>query len=198
MSPGSGEPVPAATVVLVRENRQADAVEVLLLRRNQRLVFHGGHWVFPGGRIDQEDFQRSASGLEYHAALEAAVRETREESGIEISTEALIHTAHWTTPPSLPRRFSTWFFLCPLRLPVEVRVDNDEILDYRWISPQAALDEASAEKFVLPRPTRATLEDIRGFTDLDSLLGHVQGGEIRVFPDDSRHYRPAEMGYLPD
>lgn len=38
--------VPAATVVLLREGRVAP--EVLLLRRNSQLAFHGGAWVFPG------------------------------------------------------------------------------------------------------------------------------------------------------
>ena len=50
------EPVPAATVVLIRENSRQQELEVLLVQRNSRLVFHGGHWVFPGGRLDDEDF----------------------------------------------------------------------------------------------------------------------------------------------
>ena len=148
------EPVPAATVVLVRDaavvkktvvNKAvvkktaaneiaADGIEVLLVQRNSKLVFHGGHWVFPGGRIDQGDFPEGDNNPEYLAAKNAAVRETREEAGIEIKDTDLIHTAHWTTPPNLPRRFSTWFFICPLSKPVAVSVDNDEILDYRWFS----------------------------------------------------------------
>ena len=191
-------PIPAATVVLVRENNAASELEVLLLRRNQELVFLGGHWVFPGGRIDPGDFDASGSELEYQAALSAAVRETREEAGIEIDPARLIHTAHWTTPPRLPRRFSTWFFLCAIEQAVDVVVDNDEILEYRWISPGRALDEARAQKLSLPRPTRVTLEDISVYSDLSTLLQHMQQREIRVFPSDSPYYRPAEMGYLPD
>ncbi|MEC8331740.1 MAG: NUDIX domain-containing protein, partial [Pseudomonadota bacterium] len=91
------EPVPAATVVLIRENAGQQELEVLLVQRNSRLVFHGGHWVFPGGRLDDEDFGDDESRrLEYPAALRAAVRETREEAGIEIFEDQLIHTAHWT------------------------------------------------------------------------------------------------------
>ena len=41
------EPVPAATVVLIRENARQQELEVLLVQRNSRLVFHGGHWVSP-------------------------------------------------------------------------------------------------------------------------------------------------------
>ena len=68
-------PVPAATVVLVRESKQDPGLQVLLLQRNSRLVFHGGHWVFPGGRIDEVDYDKTAGGLEYLAAKKAAVRE---------------------------------------------------------------------------------------------------------------------------
>ena len=188
------EPVPAATVVLVRENQAVSELEVLLLKRNARLVFHGGHWVFPGGRLDPDDFAGQPQTLEYPAALRAAVRETREEAGIEISEQQLIHTAHWTTPPKLPRRFCTWFFLCPLAEPVEVNVDNDEILDHCWLSPAAAIAESDAENMVLPRPTLVTLGDLIGHTSLPSLVQAVTEGNIRVFPENSSYYRPEEMG----
>lgn len=56
------KPVPAATVVLVREAESTTGIEVLLLLRNSSLAFHGGHWVFPGGRIDAEDFGESGEG----------------------------------------------------------------------------------------------------------------------------------------
>ena len=46
------KPVPAATVVVIRETQNKTDLEVLLLRRNSKLIFHGGHWVFPGGRVD--------------------------------------------------------------------------------------------------------------------------------------------------
>ncbi len=188
------EPVPAATVVLARDGVGSSGIEVLLLRRNSKLVFHGGHWVFPGGRIDVEDFHAAGSELEFKAAQLAAVRETREESGIEINPAQLIHTAHWTTPPNLARRFCTWFFVCPLRHAVDVTVDNDEILDFRWLSPRLALEEAAREVLILPQPTRVTLSDIALFDSLDELESGVNASEIRVFPEDSPYYRPEEMG----
>ena len=192
------EPVPAATVVLVKDNQAATGIEVLLLQRNSKLVFHGGHWVFPGGRIDANDFAAAKDGLEYPAAQLAAIRETREEAGIHITAGQLIHTAHWTTPPKLPRRFCTWFFVCPLRESVEVVVDNDEILDFRWLSPAQALADADAEKIVLPGPTKATLNDIAPHQSLDALVSAVTGSDIHVFPENSSYYRPQEMGFRPD
>lgn len=188
------EPVPAATVVLVRESPQQEDLEVLLLLRNSKLAFHGGHWVFPGGRVDKADFQDSADGLEYPAAQRAAVRETSEEAGIDILESQLVHTAHWTTPPNLARRFSTWFFVCLLTEAVKVNVDNQEILDHRWVSPSAALAEADSDLFVLPRPTAVTLQDIAPYKSISALNEYLNRGDIRVFPDDSPYYRPAEMG----
>ena len=188
------EPVPAATVVLLRETEDKTDLEVLLLRRNSALVFHGGHWVFPGGRIDAADFEQADDGLEYPAAQIAAVRETREEAGIDIDQTHLVHTAHWTTPPKLPRRFCTWFFICPLYQPVSVVVDNDEILEYKWITATDALAAAEAETLILPRPTMTTLRNIEHHRSLQDLMEFVNQAEIHVFPKDSTYYRPQEMG----
>ena len=188
------EPVPAATVVLLRETDNKTDLEVLLLRRNSSLVFHGGHWVFPGGRVDAADYDQLGGALEYQAALRAAVRETREEAGVEIDEKQLVHTAHWTTPPRLPRRFCTWFFICPVFEPVSVVVDNHEILEHRWLTARAALAEAAAETLVLPRPTMTTLRDIEKYRNFPELMAAVNRAGIRVFPKDSAYYRPREMG----
>lgn len=188
------KPVPAATVVVIREIADKTDLEVLLLRRNSKLIFHGGHWVFPGGRVDAADFESDDQTLEYRAALRAAVRETKEEAGIDLDIDQLIHTAHWTTPPKLPRRFCTWFFLCPLVEPVTVVVDNDEILEHRWITARAALAEAKAEKWVLPRPTMVTLQDIETHRSLEELLEEASQRDIRVFPENSEYYKPRQMG----
>lgn len=188
------KPVPAATVVLVRENAKLATLEVLLLRRNSKLAFHGGHWVFPGGRVDPADFAASATGLEYQAALKAAVRETEEEAGIVLREELLIHVAHWTTPPRLPRRFCTWFFVYPLVESVTVQVDNDEILEHRWVTPAQALLEAEQELLILPRPTTVTLQDLTPHQSLPQLVQAVTESNIRVFPEDSVYYQPRQMG----
>ncbi|NNL87226.1 MAG: NUDIX domain-containing protein, partial [Myxococcales bacterium] len=70
---------PAATVLLVRDANPG--LEVLYVQRNAALSFHGGAWVYPGGRIDEADFGDDASDLEA-AARRAAVREAEEEAGV--------------------------------------------------------------------------------------------------------------------
>ena len=87
---------PAATVVLLRDG--GAGCEVLLVRRNAQLVFHGGAWVFPGGRLDAGGSTRRGGGDTVAAAQRAAVREAREEAGLTLAPDALVLVSRWITP----------------------------------------------------------------------------------------------------
>lgn len=181
------KPSPASTVVVARQGQED--IEVLLLLRNSALKFNGGYWVFPGGRIDPSDYPDSQGLQEYKAAQRAAVRETKEEAGLDISELPLLHIAHWTTPEGMTRRFSTWFFLCAIEAPCAVRVDSQEILDHRWLSPRAAIALCQSGECKLPEPTLQTLRGITTFRDLPSLSKGLAQAPIHVFPKDSPFYR---------
>jgi len=87
---------PAATIMLIDDRPD---LHVLMMRRNARTVFAGGMWVFPGGRVDDDD--RSPELLDACASSElrwtddgvnfadgaqaywvATARETFEEAGM--------------------------------------------------------------------------------------------------------------------
>jgi 8-oxo-dGTP pyrophosphatase MutT (NUDIX family) len=74
------EPIPAATLVLMRE-RADGPPELLVTERSGTMAFAAGALVFPGGRIDADD-QRTADLLGGDAARVAAIRETIEETGL--------------------------------------------------------------------------------------------------------------------
>ncbi|MBA2467448.1 MAG: NUDIX domain-containing protein [Sphingomonas sp.] len=76
----SDEPIPAATLVLVRD-AAAGPPELLMVERAAGMAFAGGALVFPGGRIDEGD-RAGAQGLADGAARVAAIRETIEETAI--------------------------------------------------------------------------------------------------------------------
>lgn len=181
------EPSPASTVVVVRE--ATDDIEILLLLRNTKLIFNGGHWVFPGGKIDAGDYPDSNCTQEYQAAINAVIRETREEAGLSIDAGALTHVAHWTTPEGYPRRYSTWFFICPIADPGAIVVDDEEILDYRWITPRMALHASTTGELKLPEPTSQTLLSIQSYRSLAELQQAMKQVTIHVFPPHSRFYR---------
>ena len=154
----SAEISAAATVVIIRDGETG--IETLLLRRHKQLSVSGGHWVFPGGRIDPEDYL-GARGEE-QAARVAGLRETREESGLSLPAESLQLISHWTTPPSMGRRFATWFYLAAAdrELP-EVVVDGEEMDAFCWASPIAFLAQHQRGELALLPPTVVTLSELR-------------------------------------
>ena len=149
---------PAATIMLGRD--QGEGLEVLLVRRNKKLAFAGGVWVFPGGKIEQSEFSNSENDLD--AAKQAALRETLEETSLSVEKDGLIYFRHWTTPAVEPKRFATWFFFASAnQSQKKVIIDDNEIKDYQWVNPQHALNELkNGERFLMP-PTFLSLLLIR-------------------------------------
>src|SRR5260221_3498772 len=128
---GSAEPHPSATVVLLRNGDLG--VEVLRLRSNAGFAFHGGAWVFPGGRVDPADRARAGADDVVAAARHAAVREAHEEAGISLDPARLVPFAQWITPEGLPKRFLTWVFASDI-VGSEVHIDRGEVVHYQWIA----------------------------------------------------------------
>ncbi len=86
------EPIPAATVILMRPAVAGRAPELLFMERAQSMAFAAGALVFPGGRIDPDDVmlgERFGGGLDWAAARVAAIRETIEETGIAPALDPL-------------------------------------------------------------------------------------------------------------
>lgn len=159
--------IPSATVVLLRDT--PSGLKVLLLRRNSDIAY-AGSWVFPGGRIDPEEFA-AAGDDPLQAARLAAVRETEEEAGIIVTEPELVYFSHWTTPVIRPKRFSTWFFLAPVTAE-DVRIDDGEIHDFEWHTPVSALQARSEQRIELQPPTFVTLTHLLPFNTVDHALAH--------------------------
>lgn len=85
----SPEGIPAATVVIFRNGEDGQPPEILMTIRSRNMVFAGGMAVFPGGRVDPEDFELAAeieTSLDHEEAAHqvAVIRETLEETGLAI------------------------------------------------------------------------------------------------------------------
>lgn len=170
---------PAATVVLLRDGD--DCCEALLVRRNAQLSFHGGAWVFPGGRLDPEDYAGVADPTDVMAAARnAAVREALEEAGVTISGDGLIALSRWVTPVGLPKRFDTWFFAARA-LDERVQVDGGEIHEHRWMGPEVALAAQRSGEIELPPPTFVTLTGLAGYRGASAALDSIAGQPFETF-----------------
>ncbi|MEM7541727.1 MAG: NUDIX hydrolase [Pseudomonadota bacterium] len=176
----SQEPAPAkpsASVVITRD--QGANLEVLLLRRNEKIVFHGGAWVFPGGRVDDADHAGLDDELEI--AKVAAVREVSEETGLTVTPDGLRPFAHWTTPIQLPKRFATWFFVAGIPKHLDVQIDNSEIIDFKWLTASAALSAHRNGEISLPGPTFVTLRRFESITTTEALLQEAMANPVERF-----------------
>lgn len=84
-APEPTQAIPAATLVLFRESAEGGPPELLIVERARAMVFAGGALVFPGGRIDPEDYAMAAlhaADDPHGAARIAAIREMIEEAGV--------------------------------------------------------------------------------------------------------------------
>src|SRR3990170_2423511 len=86
----SDEPIPAATLVLVREAAAGGPPELLMVERAGGMAFAGGALVFPGGRIDDADRALAEPiGLDDGGPRIAAIRETIEETAVAVGIRPL-------------------------------------------------------------------------------------------------------------
>jgi 8-oxo-dGTP pyrophosphatase MutT (NUDIX family) len=135
---------------------EAGGIEVLLVRRNRALAFAGGFWVFPGGAVDAEDLLAAGSEPD-EAPRFAAAREAAEEAGISPDPSSMVLVSHWTTPVGEVKRFSTWFYAAAVPEDCEVRIDRDEIHDWRFIRIADALRAHRDGQLPMLPPTFITL-----------------------------------------
>jgi 8-oxo-dGTP pyrophosphatase MutT (NUDIX family) len=165
------ELVEAATVILLRDG--PDGLETLMLRRNSKLAFAGGMWVFPGGRVDPEDRTGVADDDALGAARRAAVREALEEAGLAIAEAELVPFSHWTPPDIAPKRFLTWFFVAGA-FAGDVSIDLGEIHDQAWMQPAHALKRRDALEIELMPPTYVTLDRLAAFPNVATALADAR------------------------
>jgi 8-oxo-dGTP pyrophosphatase MutT (NUDIX family) len=188
-------PRPASTIVVVRPGGPFD---VLLVKRNDNVAFMAGAYVFPGGRVDEED---AAAALRYHEPIDevrfadldaseelayrvAAVRELEEEAGVRVSPSVLIPLAHWVTPEVETRRYDTRFFLARMPDGQEPRHEQGETTEFVWLSPQQAVARCQQDEIMLPPPTWTTLKRLAAFASVDDVFAWARAQRIaRIQPN---------------
>jgi 8-oxo-dGTP pyrophosphatase MutT (NUDIX family) len=193
------EPRPAASVVLLRRGgKHADrALEVLLLKRTESARFMPGVWVFPGGGLDECDGEGEDS---FRAC---AVRELREEAGIELpAEEELVLFSRWITPEAISRRFDAWFFLALAPAHTPPVPDGVETVDAAWFEPAAALEAQAAGDLVLAFPTIHQLQALAEYRTSEEALSAYRARDVApILPkvigtrEDHRVVLPGDPDY---
>jgi 8-oxo-dGTP pyrophosphatase MutT (NUDIX family) len=185
----NSRPRDAATLIIVDSG--GGEPRLLMGQRHHGHRFMPGKFVFPGGRVEPQDYAASRDlalpralagklvrfvrGAPHphraKALLHAALRETREETGMVASAGDAASIgmpvgflARAITPPGRPRRFDTRFFV----LPVSSIADRLDIVDGEF-SAIHWLSLAEARGADLPLITRVILDDLQERIETHSL-----------------------------
>jgi 8-oxo-dGTP pyrophosphatase MutT (NUDIX family) len=244
-------PVPAATVLIVRDG--SEGMEVFMVVRHHQIDFVPGALVFPGGKVDEADFdagldnrldgaaadpdmkamqvasireafeecgvllaregtaddlisaERLASLEAYRDRLhkgELSIREFLEQEDLRLACDRLHHFAHWVTPPMVPKRFDTHFFLAEAPTDHLAVHDGHESVDSIWITPTEALADAAEGKRTVIFPTVRNIEKLGKQATVADAIAATEGvTPVRVLPwteqrDDGNYLCiPPDAGY---
>lgn len=152
--PASPQGIPAATIIIYRACPDGGAPQVLMTVRSRSMAFAGGMAVFPGGRVDPEDFALAetvaeTSGLTTDEAAHqiAAVRETLEETGLALGLKGDITAASAQAARALLEEKKA---LAPVLEAFGWTLDLNEIVPFaRWYPKNENLSRVYDTRFYL-------------------------------------------------
>ncbi len=228
--------------------------------RHHQIDFASGALVFPGGKVDEQDFDDKLQPYltdaheerDMRAIQVSAIREAFEECGVllaydkvasgaqgsnamisgerlkslddcrpqlndgslplltflereqlSLACDQLVHFAHWITPPMVPRRFDTHFYLAIAPTDHLAIHDGYESVDSVWISADQAMQDAKDGKRTVIFPTLRNIEKLGLSKSVDGAISAALADKIvPVLPwtekrDDGTYLLiPPEAGYL--
>jgi 8-oxo-dGTP pyrophosphatase MutT (NUDIX family) len=182
---------PASTVIVLRP---ANPFQILMVRRNDKVAFMAGAYVFPGGRVDDGDQPPAGmvlrpatfsdlSDAEEAAYRIAAVRELQEEANVTITVDDLVPFGHWVTPEIEARRYDTRFFIARMPEGQTAKHDAGETTALEWLSPAEAIARFERHELLLPPPTWTTIRQLAHRTSVEDVLAWARTKPIvRVMP----------------
>ncbi|MGO4306859.1 MBL fold metallo-hydrolase [Cupriavidus sp. RAF12] len=122
--------------------------------------------------LDQLDADTRAQLREAVARDGEGLAHACERLGLRIAVDKLAYCSHWLTPPGLPKRFDTRFFLALAPAGQTAQHDGVEAEEHRWMRPADALDPAN--NISLVNVTRKMLQSIVHFDRAQACFDHAR------------------------
>lgn len=133
---------------------------------------------------------------------ELSILEFLQQENLRLACDRLVHYAHWVTPPMMPKRFDTHFFLASAPADHLAIHDGHESVDSVWITPAEALADAAAGKRTVIFPTLRNIEKLAHHGNVAEAIGATEGTTpVKVLPwtekreDGNYLCIPVEAGY---
>jgi 8-oxo-dGTP pyrophosphatase MutT (NUDIX family) len=93
--------------------------------------------------------------------------------GWRLALDRLAYFSHWLTPPGMPRRFDTRFFVALAPSAQSARPDGRETVEHLWLRPAEALSAARGLR--LMNVQRRILEQLAVFGSAVDCMDHARG-----------------------
>lgn len=204
--------IPAATIIIFRNAPTGGAPEVLMTVRSRNMTFAGGMAVFPGGRVDPEDYELAAAlaaehGLDHDEAAHqiAAVRETLEETGLALGLAGKIDAARAGDARTMLAEVGA---LAPVLTAFDWQLDLTQITPFaRWFPKNENIARVYDTRFYLANLGTGAVdvsidhaENTRLFwTSAQGALDAAEDGAIKlIFPTRRNLERLALFGSYED
>jgi 8-oxo-dGTP pyrophosphatase MutT (NUDIX family) len=133
---------------------------------------------------------------------ELTILEFLQTENLRLACDRLVHYAHWVTPPMMPKRFDTHFFLAAAPEDHLAVHDGHESVDSVWITPEEAIADAKAGRHTVIFPTLRNIEKLgETNTVADALAAAEASTPVMVLPwtekreDGNYLCIPPEAGY---
>lgn len=115
----------------------------------------------------EQDAMREAASQGTDALLALCGRR-----GWRLAVDRLAYFSHWLTPPGMPRRFDTRFFVALMPSGQTVKPDGRETVDHLWLRPAEAL--TPGRKLKLMNVTRRILEQLSAFPTAQACMAYAR------------------------
>jgi 8-oxo-dGTP pyrophosphatase MutT (NUDIX family) len=127
--------------------------------------------------IDADELERWRDAL---MRDEATMLDVLDAAGVGLDLSRMLYFAHWITPVVEPRRYDTRFFIAALPDGARAQADPREMSDAAWLSPADALRRFGEGLLPMVFPTLRTLEALDGFANVEEVLAHFRGREVKA------------------
>ncbi len=198
------KPIPASTLVIFRDQPGSEAPDLLMVERSAKMVFAAGAAVFPGGRIDDADFEFARAlghdDVDEYGARIAAIRESIEETGIAVAVEGDLEAKRVS---EARHALNSGAILADICNQFDWQLQLEKLIPFtRWCPPFAEKRVFDTRFYMISHDdhkAQATVDETENYNlfwrNAQSVLDRAEAGEVKIiFPTKRNLERLALFG----
>lgn len=198
------KPIPASTLVIFRDQPGSEAPDLLMVERSAKMVFAAGAAVFPGGRIDDADFDFARmlghDDFEEYGARIAAIRESIEETGIAVAVEGNLDARRVSEARDALNSGTVLAEICNQ---YDWQLELEKLIPFtRWCPPFAEKRVFDTRFYMISHDdhmAQATVDETENYNlfwgNAQTVLDRAEAGEVKIiFPTKRNLERLAQFG----